>query len=300
MDRLARLRLFVQVGTRGSLSGAGRALGIGQSAASKALAALEREVGARLVLRSTRRLSLTEAGQRFLDQARTALQLIDEAMMEAADEREPKGTLRLHGPAVFGERYLGPWAIAFQRRHSQVRCSLTFLDGYVDPIAEGADLSVRMGPVDDPSVVRRRIATMERLLVASPTYLRRRGMPTTPASLRSHDGVRFTGLRQGDQLVLGGLSTELPHVFLANNAVVLEQALLAGLGIGLVARWLVHEAVVRGALVPVLPEFQAPLAEINVVLPGGRLMPARTRAFITVLERNLPHVPGVTLLRAPE
>ncbi|MCA2979381.1 MAG: LysR family transcriptional regulator [Myxococcaceae bacterium] len=299
MDALQRLRLFGKVVERGSLSRAARDLGVGQPAASKALAALEADVGARLVLRSTRRLTLTEAGRRYYERSRQALAVLDEASAELADGDAPRGTLKLHGPVVLGELFLGPAAVEFQRRHPQVRCELTLLDSYVDLVAEGADLSIRLGAITDASVVRRRLGTMERLLVAAPGYLRRVGVPRRPADLAALRAVRFSGFPSGNALTLGapgGVTTvELEPAFLSNNALTLRQALVGELGVGLVPRWLVEDDLVARRLVEVLPAFPPAPMEVSAVVPSAKFTPTRVREFLRLMTKRLARVPGMTL-----
>jgi DNA-binding transcriptional LysR family regulator len=303
MDPLQRLRLFGKVVERGSLSRAAKDLGVGQPAASKALAALEADVGTRLILRSTRRLTLTEAGRRYYERSRQALAMLDEANAELADGDVPRGTLKLHGPVVLGELFLGPAAVDFQRAHPQVRCELTLLDSYVDLVTEGADLSIRLGAITDASVVRRRLGQMERLLVAAPGYLRRAGVPRRPEELSALRSVRFSGLPSGNALTLtspaGATTVEVEPAFLSNNAVTLRQALVGELGVGLVTRWLVDEDLRRKKLIEVLPGFVPPPLEVSAVVPSAKFTPTRVREFLRFLMKRFAGVPGMRLTALP-
>lgn len=299
MDQLQRLRLFSKVVERGSLSRAARDVGIGQPAVSKAMAALEEELGARLLLRSTRTLTLTDAGRRYYERCRQALAVLDEAEAEATEGDVPRGTLKLHGPVVLGELFLGPASVAFQRQFPQVRCELTLLDSYVDLVAEGADLSIRLGAITDPSVVRRRLGAMERLLVAAPGYLKRHGVPKRPEELAGHRAVRFSGLPQGNTVTLpwgaNPISVEMTPGYLSNNAITLKQALLGELGIGLVTRWLVEDELRRRKLMIVLPEAPPPPLEVSAVVPSAKFTPTRVREFLKVLTKTFTKVPGMRL-----
>jgi DNA-binding transcriptional LysR family regulator len=303
MDPLQRLRLFGKVVERGSLSRAAKDLGVGQPAASKALAALEADVGTRLILRSTRRLTLTDAGRRYYERSRQALAMLDEANAELAEGDVPRGTLKLHGPVVLGELFLGPAAVAFQRAHPQVRCELTLLDSYVDLVTEGADLSIRLGVITDASVVRRRLGQMDRLLVAAPGYLRRHGVPKRPEELTALRSVRFSGLPSGNALTLtspaGVTTVELEPAFLSNNAVTLRQALVGELGVGLVTRWLVDDDLRRRKLVEVLPGFAPPHLDVSAVVPSSKFTPTRVREFLRLLMQQFASVPGMTLAPLP-
>ena len=203
--------------------------------------------------------------------------------------------LKVHGPVVLGEMFLGPVAAEFQREHPDVRCEVTCLDAFVDLVAEGADLALRLGEVKDPSLVRRRLGAMRRLLVASPAYLKANGTPRQPAELAGHQSVRFTGLPTGDQVTLGRTTVSLTPGFLSNNAVVLREALLRGLGIGLVIEFLVADDLERGRLVEVLPAHPLPPIEVSVVFPSPRFIPLRTRVFVDALAKRLSDVPGMSL-----
>jgi len=299
VDRLGQLRVFAKVVERGSLSRAARDLAVTQPTVSKALSALEASLSTRLLLRSTRRVTVTDAGRRYYLRCREVVERLEEADAELADDREPRGTLRLHGPTVLGEMFLAPIAVAFQRRYPQVRCDLTCLDSFVDLVAEGADLAIRLGQVSDPSLVRRRLGTMERLLVAAPRYLKARGAPRTPAALAEHANVRFSGLPWGNSLTLtsprGPVSVELQPGFVSNNAVALRHALVGGLGVGLVTRWLVDQELKRGQLVRVLPQSPPPPLEVNAVFPSARFIPTRARLYVEFLIESLRGKPGMSV-----
>lgn len=302
MDQLQRLRMFSKVVERGTLSKAAADIGVGQPAVSKAIAAMEEELGVRLLLRSTRTLTLTDAGRRYYERCRQALAVLDEAHAEVTEGDVPRGTLKLHGPVVLGELFLGPATVAFQRKFPQVRCELTLLDSYVDLVTEGADLSIRLGAITDPSVVRRRLGTMERLLVAAPGYLKKHGVPRTPEDLANHRAVRFSGLPSGNTLTLNSVSVEMAPSYLSNNAITLKQALLGELGVGLVTRWLVEEELRRGKLVIVLPDAPPESLEVSAVVPTAKFTPTRVREFLRLLMKTFLHVPGMTPVdsRLPE
>lgn len=287
MDPFRQVRVFAKVVERGSLSRAAADLGVSQPTVSKAVAALETRLRAQLLLRTTRRVTVTDAGRAYYERCRALLQAWDEAEAEVIDQTTPRGTLRVHAPVVLGELYIGPLAVEFQRRHPAVRCEVTLLDAFIDVVAEGADLAVRLGAVQDASAVRRRLGTMRRILVAAPRYLSARGTPRSPEDLRRHDAVRYTGLASGNALRLGSTTVEVSPVFLANNAVVLRDALVAGLGVGLVTEWLVERELAAGKLVVVLRGHPPESVEVNVVFPSARFIPLRARRFVELLEARL-------------
>lgn len=293
MDRLQQLRVFSRVVERGSLSKAATDLQTTQPTVSKALSELEKSLSTQLLLRSTRRLTITDAGRKFYARCRTLIETWDEATTELHESAGPRGVLRVHGPVVLGEMYVGPIAVEFQRRNPQVRFELTFLDGFVDLVAERADLALRLGTITDPSIVRRRLGTMRRLLVASPEYLRARGVPKKPQELSSHDWVRFSGIAGGDSQQVGKELVAFNPTFLANNAVVLKDALLRGLGVGLVTEWLVSRELKNGKLIEVLPRHPVTSLDVSVVFPSPRFVPERVRAFVEALEAELMRAPGM-------
>jgi len=293
MDRLQQLRVFSRVVERGSLSRAAQDLETTQPTVSKVLAELERSLKTQLLMRSTRKLTVTDAGRKFYARCRTMLETWDEASTELGEFAGPRGVLKVHGPVVLGELYVGPIAVEFQRKHPGVRFELTFLDGFVDLVAEGADLALRLGTITDPSVVRRKLGTMRRLLTASPDYLAARGHPKKPQDLAGHDWVRFSGIAGGDSQQVGKEVVRFTPTFLANNAVVLKDALLKDLGVGLVTEWLVAKELKAGKLIEVLPKHPVTSLDVSVVFPSPRFVPERVRLFVDALERGLAKAPGM-------
>lgn len=301
MDQLQQLRTFVRVAERGSLSQAARELGVTQPTVSKQLAALESRLSTRLLQRTTRRVSLTDAGRRYYDRCRAVLAELDEAASELGPSHGLRGALRVHAPTTFGELFLAKLAVQFQARHPELKLDLVLNDRYVNLIEEGADVALRMGRGSEPGRVVRRLGSLPRVLVASPAYLASAGTPGNVAELVAHRGVRFSGAPSGDTLELQGpdgpISARLPSAFTSNNALVLREALLAGAGIGQVPRWLVHEPLAAGALVEVLQPLSVAAVEFNAVFPSGRFVPERARRFVDHVTRGLGGVPGIALER---
>jgi DNA-binding transcriptional LysR family regulator len=287
MNELENIRVFRKVVERGSISRAAADLGVGQPTVSKALRKLESRLETRLLLRSTRRVTPTEAGERYYQHCRAMLDGLDEAEADLSEEKVPRGTLRLHGPVVLGELFLGPLAVEFQRKYPKVRCDLVFLDTFVDLIAEGADLAIRLGAITEPGIVRRRLGKMQRIFVAAPRYLKQHGLPKEAADLAGHASVRFSGLASGDRVTAGETVVEMKPAFVANNAIVLRSALVGGLGIGLVTRWLVDEQLASGALVQVLPREPPPSLEVSAIFPSARFIPLRARLFVDFLMASM-------------
>ncbi|MDX2009590.1 MAG: LysR family transcriptional regulator [Myxococcaceae bacterium] len=286
MDRLEALRLFVRVAERGSFSAAARDLRVKQSTASKWVAELERQLGLGLVERTTRALHLTDDGRRFLAHAQQVLASWDE-LVEQLQERtpEPVGRLRVSVPVVFGQRFVVPLVGAFVEANPRVDLQLVFGDRFVNLVDDGFDLAIRVGVSPDASFRVRKLADGGRSVVAAKRYLDARGWPKRPADLERHDCLihsdaepsviwRF-GTRGGD---------EVPVRVRGRVSVTTSEAALAlakqGLGIALLADWLVEPEVAAGRLVKLLERATTPPAPVYAVLPPGRYTPRLTRLFV--------------------
>jgi len=298
MDRFTTMATFVRVAELGSLSAAARDLGLTQPAVSQQVAALERRLGVRLLNRSTRRLALTEAGERYHAQARRILEAVAEAedgLAEASDTLT--GSLRVHAPAGLGQAHLAPILIGFQQRHPELAVELIADDRYADLIGEGVDVAIRLGALASPGLVARRLATLRRILVASPGYVAAHGRPGTPEDLARHPHVRFSWAAAGDAIPLvgpaGPLEVRVRSRFLANTAFVLIEAIRAGIGIGGAQLPLVQTLLESGALVRVMRDYAYSPLEVHAVYPSGRFVPRRVRAFVDHLAAELPRIPGL-------
>jgi DNA-binding transcriptional LysR family regulator len=298
MDRFTTMATFLRVAELGSLSAAARALGLTQPAVSQQVAALERRLATRLLNRTTRRLALTEAGERYYTQARQILEALAEAEDGLAAPADAlAGSLRVHAPVGLGQMHLAPILIGFHRRHPVLTVELILDDRYADLIGEGVDVAIRLGPLPSSGLVARRLATLRRVLVAAPDYIAAHGSPTTPEALADHPHIRFSWVAAGEAVPLigpdGPLSVRVQSHFLANNAFVLVEAICAGLGIGGAQLPLVQGLLDQGRLVRVLPDHAyAPLA-VHAVTPSARFTPRKTRAFIDHLATELPRIPGL-------
>ncbi|MGO4127642.1 LysR family transcriptional regulator [Inquilinus sp. YAF38] len=298
MDRFTTMATFVRVAQLGSLSAAARDLGLTQPAVSQQVTALERRLGVRLLNRSTRRLAPTEAGERYLAQARRILEAVADAedgLAEASDALT--GSLRVHAPAGLGQAHLAPILIGFQQHHPELAVELIADDRYADLIGEGVDLAIRLGALASPGLVARRLATLRRILVASPAYVAAHGGPETPEELAGHPHVRFSWATSGEAVPLvgpdGPLEVRVRSRFLANNAFVLIEAIRAGIGIGGAQLPLVQPLLDQSVLVRVMPDYAYAPLEVHAVYPSGRFVPRRVRAFVDHLATALPGIPGL-------
>jgi DNA-binding transcriptional LysR family regulator len=285
MDRFFAMQVFVRVAERGSFSAAARALGISQPSASQHVAALEAELGTRLIQRTTRRLALTDAGTRYLEQATVVLDAL--AAADAVVKEDPaqlQGRLRVQAPSGLGQCWVAPLLVSFQAEHPEVRVELSLDDRVADVVAEGVDLAVRLGPLPSNGLVARHVGRVERVLVASPAYLARQGVPRTPEQLCAYPHVRFSGSVDHPLRLIGPdgpVTLSVSPGFVANNSFVLIAALVAGRGIGGVQLPLVRDELARGALVRVLDAFTYPPLDMHVVLPTRRHVPSVVRAFMS-------------------
>ena len=294
MMKLDSLATFVAIAEAGSISAAARRLGIAKSVASERLSELERELGAKLIQRSTRKLSMTEDGQAFLPRARTILREAAEAAAELTERRGTLvGPLRLSAPVSFGILHLGAALTTFLDENRGIELTLELDDRFVDAASDGFDAVLRHGPVDNNRLVAKRLTRSRRLLVASPAYLARRGRPSTPAEIAGHDGILYAN-READWRFgsSAGWTVVRPHAVLrVNNGVVMRDATVAGLGIALLPTFFVHEQLAGGSLVPIDIGIEAEGAELFVAYPRERNTSAKVLALVASLRRSFGDPP---------
>lgn len=290
MDRLQAMHAYVRVIELGSFSRAGVELRVRQSTISKWIAALEDQLDATLIERTSRSQRPTEAGQRFYARCKDILASYATAEAEL-HERAPdlRGRLRVSVPVVFGRLHVVPHLPSFVRRHPELELELSFDDRYVQLLDDGFDVLLRVGAPVDSSLRARTLARTRRCLVAAPRYLREAGTPDNPRALRDHECLvhtagagqwAFTRAGKTHRVQVGG------RVRADHSEATLALA-RAGLGIALLASWLVGPDLARGRLVAVLPEYQAPTAPIQALLPPTREVHPRVRAF---LDHLAPHL----------
>ena len=292
MDDLKRMVIFFHVVDSHSFSGAARQLGIARSAVSRHISLLEKSIGVRLLNRTTRRLSLTEAGEAYYQ---SCARIVAEA--EMATQRvcqlqdEPVGTLKVTAPSSLGDPLVTPLVREFMERYSALNVELLLDDQVVDMVREGIDVSIRVGWLDDSNFVARKLGEMTRLLCASPGYIERRGRPESPARLAGHDWIIFTQLptpyhwtftknkREEHVQVKGRLKT--------NNAGAVRTAMLGGMGIGAVSSFLVSDDIRAGRLEHLLPDYECGTAGIYAVYQHRHYQQAKVRLFIDFLARQI-------------
>jgi DNA-binding transcriptional LysR family regulator len=270
---------------QGNLSAAARHLHRSLQAVSRALAALENELGVELIQRTTRRAQPSAAGLAFHARLKTALADIDLARSELADHgARIDGALRIGGSTQFSAPHLVPVVAAFKQRYPDVDVELVVADHRADMQREKLDAAVRLGELPDSRLHARQLGMLRVVTVGAPGYFARHGRPQTPADLRRHqcivrrsaEGARRWIYRRGNRRQ----SVEVHGRFGADNAAACNAAALAGLGIGLAALWQVRGLLDQGRLETVLDDWQLPAQAVHIVWPPGRQLPARTRAFI--------------------
>lgn len=289
MDRLTEMEAFVQVVDHGGFTEAARKMGLSKSAVSKHVSALEARLAVRLLNRTTRRVSPTEVGLAYYDRARTVLTDAAEAdSMVTAMQATPKGLLRISVPVSFGINQVSPAIARFLQSYAEVDIHMVLEDRFVELVAEGYDMAIRVGVLEDSSLRVRKLAETTRVLVASPDYLERMGRPRGIDDLHRHRLLHYTHLATGNFWRLRGPSGEERQIrvggrLTANNGDSLMKAAECGLGIALIPSFILGDAVASGRLVEVLPERGYDTIGIFALYPEGRFTQPKLRAFIDFL-----------------
>lgn len=290
MDRLQAMITFVRVVENGSFSGAARQLNVGQPAVSKTIALLEDRLQVRLLLRSTHGLTPTEAGQRFFERARRAIEEVDEAELEARGAGSGlSGRLRVSAATTFARLHIIPRLPEFLAKHPELEVDVILDDRVIDLIAEGVDLSLRMGELTDSTAVARRLATSRRSVLATPGYLARAGDPAVPADLVNHEAVIYS---QGAsswtfQRATSEVSVAVRGRVRVSAAEGLRAAVLSDMGLTIASDWMFAPELVSGAVQRLLEPWTLPTIDLWAVFPTGRMASAKAREFATFVEGAL-------------
>ena len=284
MEVFRSMHLFVEVARASSFRRAADVLGLPNSTVSRRIAELEREVGLRLFHRSTRRVELTEGGRLYFENCKRIIQEAELARQELVDlQAQPSGVIRASMPVDFSVIYLSPLLADFSRRYPGIRFNLDLTPNQADLVGDPVDVAIRMGPPKDQNLIARPIARLRTVLVASPDYLQRRGMPAEPQDLLAHECLRMKDApwtlihRDGRSQTI-----EVSGQFVANNRGMLQQLALGGQGIVQSADSWVQADLAAQRLVGVLPDWAPPVVEAYA-LTATRLLPAKVRVFIDYL-----------------
>jgi DNA-binding transcriptional LysR family regulator len=290
-DKLRSMQVFVAAATADSFAAAGQALDLSAVMVGKHVRALEEQLGARLIERTTRKQSLTEIGSSYLERCREALASVEAADRVAESLRAaPQGTLHISAPVAYGVYCLTPVLGAYAAAFPSVRINLVLNDRVVDMAEEGIDVALRSGSIADAGLIARSLRPTEVWAAASPDYLQRRGVPVHPKDLAQHDGLAFAGWGSKPQwrFSRGAETVSLPVQggFVRNNGQALLAAAVGGMGVAVQADYLLQPAVAAGQLVRLLPDWELPRRAMHIVRRAERQPTAKLRSFIDfVLER---------------
>ncbi|HET9122515.1 MAG TPA: LysR family transcriptional regulator [Acidiferrobacteraceae bacterium] len=299
MDTLAGMRAFVTVVSAGSFAGAADRLRMSRAMITKQVAQLEKSLGTRLLHRTTRRLSLTEAGVRYHEQCLQILEAVADAEASMAEStQDPQGLLRIHAPMSFGVQQLAPALIAYQRRYPGVMIDLSLNDRTVDLVEEGCDVAIRIGSLTDSSLIAKRLGTVQLVVCAAPAYLEAQGRPHVPQDLATHTCLSYSYWSDHDhwRFRKQGAGVEqairVTGSLRANNGDVLRQAAVAGLGLILQPRFLVETDLLAGRLEHVLTEYEVAPLSVYAVYLSRRYVSQKVRSLIAFLQERYAEAPG--------
>ena len=297
MESLTDIAVFVQVVDSGSFTSAAQRLDISKSVVSKYITRLEGHLGARLLNRTTRRLSLTEVGRVFYERSRKGLIDIQEAQLEVSRlQSEPRGLLRINTPMSFGILHIAPALPEFTAQYPEVTVDMNLDDRKVDVIEEGFDISVRISDLPDSSLVARRIAPCRHAIVAAPSYIEQRGEPSSPDDLRDHNIITYRyqesaqlwHFRTPDNKTT---SAAVSSTVTMNNSLAIRSALLEGAGIARIPTFVVGGDIQAGRLIPLLSNYETLEVAIFVVYPQRQHLSPKVRAFVDFIAKKITDSP---------
>ncbi|MGD9836524.1 MAG: LysR family transcriptional regulator [Afipia sp.] len=291
MDRIDSMRAFVAVADLEGFAPAARKLGLSASAVTRLIASLENHLGARLLQRTTRSVTLTDVGARYLERARRILGDLEEAEGSVQAERsKPSGRLIVSAPLMFGRLHVGPVMSAYLKQYPDVSAELRLSDRMVNLVEEGIDLAVRIGHLADSSVIARAVGDMRRVVVASPRYLKARGTPQKLSDLADHEVIQFSGSSALVEwrFMESGREIRVPNTsrFATNSTDAAVLHAEQGGGLISVLAYQVAESLKAGRLRIVLAKYELPAMPIHLVYPTSRLLSAKVRAFIDLVVAN--------------
>jgi|tagenome__1003787_1003787.scaffolds.fasta_scaffold20914432_2 DNA-binding transcriptional LysR family regulator len=289
MDRIDNVAVFAEVADRGSFAKAARHLNRSPAAVTRAVAELEARLGVRLLNRTTRAVSVTEPGQRFLAGARRVLADLTEIEQAAIGQGiAPRGELRLTAPIVFGRRHVLPLVTDFLTQFPEVSVRLALFDRPVDLVEEGIDAAIRIGTLGNTSAIATRVGALRRVVVAAPVYLKRRGMPKAPRDIATHDTIAFLGMDGVERWVFaGGVEAPIKPRLIVNTAEAAVDAAVSGFGITRMLSYQAADALSDKLLVRLLRDHEGDEIPVHVVYPDGRHPPPKLRAFLDALVPQL-------------
>lgn len=303
MDRFGAMQLYCRIVETGQLSIAADQLNLSKGAVSKQLAKLETHLGGRLLNRTTRRLTTTEAGLAFYEQSKAILESLEEAECAVTGlTTEPRGTLKINAPMSFGGRYLGKLLAKYNNQYPQVKIDITLHDRQIDLIEEGYDLAIRIAELKDSSLIARRLAPCNIVICASPAYLKKYGEPETADDLKDHNCLLYSYVDSGKRWTLEGpisdtnAQTQIKHIPIngslkANNGNLLCDALVNGMGIAIMPTFIAGDAIREGKAKIILSEWKPKSPDISLIYPSVKFLSAKVRAFIDLAAEHFEGEP---------
>ena len=299
MDRITGVQLYIRIVETGSFSKGSADLGVTQPTATKHVAALEAKLGARLLNRNSRGVSVTEIGALYYEKCKAIQREIEAAdNLAALLQSRIGGQLRVSTSVAFGRRVLTPLALRFMLEHPEVSVDLSFDDRYVNLVEQGVDVALRMGRLADSTLGASWLGVNPWMTAAAPAYLERRGVPRAPHELAAHDCLVYSSVQGDDRWqfdddgaatrgAAGGLSVPVRGPFRSNNLSAVLAACRAGMGIAILPWYVARESVAEGSIVALLEGHALPAQELHAVYPSPKLVPQKVRAFIDFLRREL-------------
>ncbi|WP_394521353.1 LysR family transcriptional regulator [Pantoea sp. SGAir0184] len=297
MDKFTSMRIFIAAVEEGSFAAAARRFKLSSSMAGKHVSALESDLHVRLIQRSTRRLSLTDVGQRYYDRCKVIIEALDDADREASDiQATPRGLLRIAAPLAFGEMHLGKIVSRYLEQFPEVSAGVVLEDNYIDLLEERIDVAIRIGHLDDPTLVTRRLAPCKMVLCASTDFLKKYGMPETPDDLSRMPRLAFSqAISAGDWTIYD--TDNRPHTIesrcrlTSNNIHLLMEAALGGTGIVYGPCFVFREHIRQGQLIELLPDYRTSELTIQAVYPSAMRIPFKVRTFVDFIADALKAKP---------
>ena len=292
MDRIDGFRLFVRVVETGSFSRAAADLGVTQPTVTRQVAALEQRLGVRLVNRNTRRLSVTDAGRVYYERSKALLDLLEETEHLTLDRQTAfTGRIRIATSVAFGRRVVTPLILGFMKAHPEIEIDLRCDDAFVDLVAQGIDVSVRLGRLADSSMAAKPLGVNPWVLVAAPAYLAKRGRPAEPQDLGRHDVLVYSSVHGDDQLHFTHprrerVSVRVKGAFRCNNLSSLLAAAREGFGIAALPLYVAGASIDAGNLETLLTAYTLPSQEIHAVFPSPKMVPSKVTAFVEHLKAH--------------
>jgi DNA-binding transcriptional LysR family regulator len=292
MDRLAAMEIYITVVEAGSFSAAAKRMDMGQPAISRSVAQTEERLGARLLLRSARGLTMTDAGQRFYEHAKLAVKEADQADQAVLDASQSlAGRLRVSAPVTFACLYVLPTLDSLLNRHPKLEVDVTLDDRIIDLLEEGIDVALRIGSLTDSAMTARRIGQSPCHVFGTSEYFARAGIPMTPADLSHHQAIVYLQQMGGEAWSFGRNGTSetvtVSGRLRVSAAEGIRTAVLGGMGLAVAPRWMFSHELASGKVEVVLTDWTLPPVDLWAVFPSGRMVTAKTRAFVAFVEEVL-------------